>query len=116
VQAAVFTAKPDDNPSMPAPAGANLDIGATMVEFGRLGKKNTADAISRATGGERLAFTTLDGLEKAISRAGDEIHSQYLLSFVPAASNKTDFHQIQVAIPKQPYAVIRVRPGYWPEK
>ena len=101
---------------MPAPAGANLDIGATMVEFARLGKKNTADAFARATGGGRLAFTTLDGLEKAISRAGEEIHSQYLLSFVPAASTKSGFHQIQVAIPKQPYAVIRVRPGYWAEK
>ena len=116
VQASAFTARPEDNPSMPAPAGATLDIGATMVEFGRLGKKNTADAFARATGGGRLAFTTLDGLEKAIARAGDEIHSQYLLSFVPQTSNKTGFQQIQVAVPKQPYSLIRVRPGYWVEK
>ncbi|MEQ1945827.1 MAG: VWA domain-containing protein [Bryobacteraceae bacterium] len=114
VQASAFTAKPEDNPSMPAPAGATWDIGATMVEFGRLGKKNTADAFARATGGGRLSFTTLDGLEKAISRAGEEIHGQYLLSFVPQ-SDKPGFHQIQVAVPQQPYAVIRVRPGYWPQ-
>ncbi|MEQ1886822.1 MAG: VWA domain-containing protein [Bryobacteraceae bacterium] len=116
VQASAFTAKPEDNPSMPATAGATWDIGATMVEFGRLGNKNAADAFAKATGGGRLSFTTLDGLEKAISRAGEEIHSQYLLSFVPQSSGKTGFHQIQVAVPKQPYAVIRVRPGYWPQQ
>lgn len=116
VQKSAWTAKPEDNPSMPAPAGATMDIGAGIGELIRLGKKNTADAFSAATGGGRLAFTTFDGLEKAISRAGEEIHSQYLLSFVPGSSNKTGFHQIQVAVPKQPYAVIRVRPGYWAEK
>jgi hypothetical protein len=63
-----------------------------------------------------LAFLTLASLEKAISRAGEEIHSQYLLSFTPTSSAKESFHQIQVAIPSHPDAVIRVRPGYWPQK
>jgi VWFA-related protein len=116
VQKSVWTARPEDNPSMPTPVGATMDIGSGIVELARLGKKNTADAFARATGGGRLSFTTLDELEKAISRAGEEIHSQYLLSFAPKESNKPGFHQIQVAVPKQPRAVIQVRPGYWAEE
>jgi VWFA-related protein len=107
IQKAVWTAKPEDNPSMPlpadpspgvaqrpddnraipSPAGATWNIGATLQEISRAGMKNTADAFAAATGGGRLGFTTVDGLEQLIERAGDEIHSQYLLSFVPASTN-----------------------------
>jgi len=63
-----------------------------------------------------LKNDTAGALENVISRAGEEIHSQYLLSFVPAKSAKDGFHQIQVAVPSRPDAVIRVRQGYWPNK
>jgi len=38
------------------------------------------------------------------------------LSFTPTPSAKDGFHQIQVAIPSHPDAVVRVRMGYWPQK
>lgn len=111
-QGAAWTSRPEDAP--PLPGGPDY-VGA-IGELARLGKANAADAFARATGGRHLSFLTLDSLEKTISRTGEEIHSQYLLSFVPAESKKHGFHRIQVAIPSMPEAVIRVRAGYWAEK
>ena len=94
----------------------NLDILGGAKELGRMALPNVAEALTRATGGRHLSFVTLNTLENVISRAGEEIHSQYLLSFVPLQDNTTAFHEIRVAIPSRPDAVIRVRPGYWPGK
>jgi VWFA-related protein len=111
-QASAWASKPEDAP--PLPGGA--DFGGAIVELARLGKVNAADALARATGGRHLSFLTLNSLEQTISRTGEEIHSQYLLSFVPAENRKEGFHRIQVAIPSRPDAVIRVRAGYWAER
>jgi VWFA-related protein len=110
--AAPWTAKPEDNPPMPG----GPDYMGGLVDLVRLGKINTADAFARSTGGRHLSFETLLGLENAITRAGEELHSQYLLSFVPAESKNAKFHRIQVAVPTYPSAEIRARPGYWPSK
>jgi VWFA-related protein len=115
VQGSTFVSKSADSPSMPG-GDDNVDLLGGVIELGRIGKTNVAAALARSTGGHHLAFLTLASLEKAISRAGEEIHSQYLLSFTPTSSAKEGFHQIQVAIPSRPDAVIRVRPGYWPQK
>ncbi len=116
VQAATFVSRPEDAPSMPGDADYIAGIG----ELIRLGKTNTTDALARATGGRHLSFLKTSSLENTISQVGAEIHSQYLLSFAPSSSinnNKnTGFHQIQVAVPSRPDAVIRVRPGYWAGK
>jgi len=115
VQGSSFVSKPADSP--PMPGGDNsVDLLGGGIELGRIGKVNVAAALARSTGGHHLAFLTLASLEQAISRAGEEIHSQYLLSFTPTSSGKEGFHQIQVAIPSRPDAVIRVRRGYWPQK
>jgi VWFA-related protein len=106
-----WTAKPEDNPPMP---GGPDYIGA-ITELGRLGKTNAADAFARATGGRHLSFLTLKSLEDTISRAGEEIHSQYLLSFAPVESKNAGFHRIQVLVPSRPDAVGRAKPGYWPQ-
>jgi VWFA-related protein len=113
VQGSSFVSKPADSP--PMPGGDNsVDLIGGAIELGRIGKANVAAALARSTGGRHLAFLTLASLEQAISRAGEEIHSQYLLSFTPTSSKREGFHQIQVAIPSRPDAVIRVRPGYYP--
>jgi VWFA-related protein len=112
VQGSTFVSRPSDAPSMPG--DANYIQG--LIELVRLGKVNAADAFARATGGRHLAFLTRESLEAAISKAGEEIHSQYLLSFTPSQSKNEGFHSLQVAIPSRPDAVIRVRPGYWPQK
>jgi len=115
VQGSSFVSKSADSPPMPG-GDNNVDLLEGAIELGRIGKANVASALARSTGGHHLAFLTLASLEKAISRAGEEIHSQYLLSFTPTPSTKGGFHRLQVAIPSRPDAVIRVRPGYWQEK
>lgn len=115
VQASSFVSKPENSPPMPG-GDNNVDLLGGAIELGRIGKANVAAALARSTGGSHLSFLTLASLEKAISRAGEEIHSQYLLSFTPTSSTKEGFHQIQVAVPSRPDAVIRVRLGYWPQK
>ena len=114
-QSSAFASKPEDAPSMPGGSN-NVDLLGGAIELTRIGKANVAEALARSTGGRHLSFLTLASLENAISRAGEEIHSQYLLSFTPTSSAKEDFHKIQVAIPSHPDAVIRVRLGYWPQK
>jgi len=112
VQASVWTAKPEDNPTIPGGPG----YWGAITELARLGTTNAADALANATGGRHLPFLTLDSLEKTLTRAGEEIHSQYLLSFVPAASANTGYHRVEVKVPTRPEAVVRARPGYWSEK
>jgi hypothetical protein len=54
----------------------------------------------------------LSGLEKAIQQLGEEIHAQYVLSFLPNEP-KPGFHalRVQVQVPGKPR--VRSRPGYW---
>jgi len=111
-QGAAWTSRPENAPPMPG----GPDYLGGIGELVRLGKANAADEFARATGGRHLSFLTLNSLENTISRTGEEIHSQYLLSFVPAHSKKSGFHRIQVAVPSMPDAVIRVRAGYWAEQ
>ena len=115
VQGSTFLSSPSTSPSMPG-GDDNVNILGGIQELARIGKANVADALARTTGGRHLSFLTLGSLENVISRAGEEIHSQYLLSFTPTPSAKDGFHQIQVAIPSHPDAVVRVRMGYWPQK
>jgi VWFA-related protein len=109
-QATAWTAKPQDNPSLPM----GPDYGGAIVELSRLGTTNAAEALARSTGGRHLSFARLQGLEEAIARLGEELHSQYLLSFSPAESKNKGYHTILVGVKGHPNAVIRARPGYWP--
>jgi VWFA-related protein len=111
-QATPWTARPEDNPPMPGGDAHSVDFIGPLAELMRLGKTNAAEAFARATGGRHLSFETLSGLEEAIMHAGEEIHSQYLLSFVPPPTSP-GFHQLVVAVPSRSDAVTRARPGYW---
>jgi VWFA-related protein len=115
-QASAWTVKPENDPSMPDYNGNNVDFVAPLAELVRLGKANAADAFARASGGRHLSFTLYATLEAVISRTGEELHGQYLLSFVPAEGGGNAFRRLEVKIPSHPDAVIRVRPGYWPQK
>jgi VWFA-related protein len=109
-QKTAWTAKPQDNP--PLPMGP--DYIGVFVELGRMGTANQADVMAKQTGGQHLSFTRLQGLEEALGRLGNEIHSQYLLSFVPEESKNKGYHRLNVEVRGHNGAVIRARPGYWP--
>src|SRR5262249_40856644 len=109
-QKTAWIAKPSDAP--PLPEGPDY-VGA-ITEIGRLTTPNAAELFARATGGRHLSFTRLQGLEQALTRLGDEVHSQYLLSFVAMESKNKGYHHISVEVRSHPGSVVRARPGYWP--
>ncbi len=102
-----WTAKPED-----APAAGGDPITALKDLF-RHAKESPADLLARASGGQHFSFNTLRGLEQVLTRAGEEIHGQYLLSFAPPLSSDHGFHRLDVSVPSRPDAVIRARAGYW---
>ncbi len=95
-------------------SGAGLNLLSIFAEIGRLGAQNAAAEFSKYTGGARLSFTKLSGLEKVIAKVGDDLHTQYLLSFSPTESTGPTYHEITVKV-KKSEALIRARPGYWSE-
>lgn len=99
-----FTTKASE---LPPPADSDW-LGA----IARLGKTNAAAALADASGGRKLSFITLHSLERVVGRIGEELHSQYLLSYT-APRGHPGFHTITVKVPERPGAVIRNRPGYW---
>ena len=108
-QATAWTAKPEDTP--PLPTGP--DYAGGVVELMRMTTRNAADDFAKWTGGRHLSFARLDGLEEAISRLSSEVHSQYLLSFVPMESQNKGLHRIIVQV-RVKNLIVRARPAYWP--
>ena len=51
-------------------------------------------------------------LERDVPQIGDELHSQYLLTYAPNNQDEAGFHQIIVNVMK-PGLSVRTRDGYW---
>jgi VWFA-related protein len=73
---------------------------------------NPAELYTKWTGGREYGFTTQRSLESAISDLGNELHSQYLLSYSPTNLKEPGYHTIRVQV-NVPSLKIRTRPGYW---
>jgi hypothetical protein len=58
-------------------------------------------------------FLRKEGLEKALERIGNDLHTQYLLSFQPDVNAAPGFHKIRVEVKGRPDLVVRTRAGYW---
>jgi VWFA-related protein len=74
--------------------------------------KNPVEVYTKFTGGDERSFVSQKDLEKAMSSIGDELHSQYMLSYTPSNKEEGGFHEI-VVIVDRPDVKIRTRPGYW---
>jgi VWFA-related protein len=83
-------------------------------EIGRLASQNAGEALAKYTGGEKVSFTRLAGLERVIAKVGEDLHTQYLLSFQAANTESNVYHAITVNV-RRVEARVRTRPGYWPE-
>jgi len=117
-------AKPKDLPDAPPPpvvspdpsdwpdSPPGVDILAILAEVGRLGKTNAIEALTRVTGGSDYMFLNERDIEDAIKKLGEEVHSQYILSF-PQRENSTGIHEIDVLAPNHGDLVIRSRRTYW---
>jgi VWFA-related protein len=94
------------------PPAGGLNLLAVFGELGRNASTHTAELLTASSGGRRFSFATSKGLEQALSRLGEEIHSQYLLSFT-ADSTSPGFHTVEISLPGHPTAKVQSRPGYW---
>jgi VWFA-related protein len=129
-----FTARPSDVERPPKPKGPpepakeqqspratergipsadqRVDLLAGLGELARLKKPNTTQILTGRTGGAVFAFHRQKGLEDAIEKLGTELHSQYLLSFIPD-TRQPGFHRVDVQVTRRGDFRIRARPGYW---
>jgi len=95
-----------------APAsGMNLSV--LFSHLRQTGKADSLRALTHYTGGRVLGFLSQKAIEQALTTIGEELHSQYLLSFVPPVESQTEYHSIQVRVVSRPDAQVRSRPAYW---
>lgn len=73
---------------------------------------NMLEIYTKETGGREHNFVSLSGLEEAISKIGSEIHSQYMLTYLPSNRHEGGYHEIQVRVAR-PDVEVRTRGGYW---
>ncbi|MEX2262176.1 MAG: VWA domain-containing protein [Bryobacteraceae bacterium] len=73
---------------------------------------NPVEVFTRGTGGREYSFMRQKALEEAISNIGEELHSQYLLTYTPNNKEEGGFHEIKVTVARR-VGEVRTRPGYW---
>lgn len=76
-------------------------------------KRNPVEVFSSGTGGSQFSYYRRNGLEEAIQRVGEQLHSEYLISYSPNNKLEGGFHQISVYVNSPIARRIQVRPGYW---
>jgi len=75
--------------------------------------KDPATQFVKASGGAEFIFFRQKGLEDAIERISQDVHSQYLVSYSPSNGTEGGYHTIIVTIDREPTYICRTRPGYW---
>jgi len=77
-------------------------------------KDNPVEAFTKATGGMEFGFHSQRTLEDAVQSLGEQLHSNYMISYSPNNREETGWHQISVDIPTRPDVKrVQTRPGYW---
>ncbi len=77
-------------------------------------KANPVEVFTKGTGGTEFGFNSQRSLESALSEIGEQLHSQYMLSYSPNNREASGFHEIKVEIEGHPEInKIVTRPGYW---
>ena len=95
------------------PEGGNGWILDSITEAVHATKQDTCKVLTGATGGRQLRFETKSKLENDLIRLGGDIHSRYVLSFVPPGTSTPGFHHISVEVHGRPELRVAARPGYW---
>jgi VWFA-related protein len=77
-------------------------------------KDNPMELFTKGTGGTEFPYYRQRGLEQAIEKLGEELHSQYVISYSPNNKLEGGFHQILVEVDGHPEVKkVLTRPGYW---
>jgi VWFA-related protein len=97
--------------------GSSADILPLIIEIFRdaraIFKAPPAEIFVKGTGGAQFGFFKGKGLEDAIQRMGEELHSQYMLSYSPNNKNEGGWHTIDVEVTGHGKVSTKTRPGYW---
>jgi VWFA-related protein len=105
-------------PAYGGPSGTalSLDLKALIKEiYGGIKTlviENPLSVLTRYTGGRQYPFLKQHSLEEAVTKIGEEIHGQYLLSYSPSNLQEGGYHKIRVDLNKTGL-MVRSRPGYW---
>lgn len=105
---------PDDPTEIPNPPPA-INFMAIFSELARLGKTNSLEALTRATGGLEHSFVKQSGIDSAIEKLGAAVHDQYILSFPQRHDAAPGMHQIDLSVPGRADVQLRWRRAYWAE-
>jgi VWFA-related protein len=90
------------------PLIVDLVIGVKNLLF-----DDALEILAVGTGGDTYKPLTSEGLQEAIIKIGEDLHSQYLLTYAPNNLNNSGiFHAIRVQVPYDG-ATVRARPGYF---
>lgn len=73
---------------------------------------NPTEVFTHETGGAQFTFMKERGLEDAIQKISDDIHSQYILSYNPDNKSDGGYHEILVTLDDKNLKT-RTRPGYF---
>ena len=89
--------------------------GSCANAFSRKFGTNSTDVLTGGTGGTVFPFTKAKALEGAIMKLGDELHSQYVVSFAPDPADE-GYHVLEFRVTRKGNFQVRARAGYrlWP--
>jgi len=77
-------------------------------------KDNPVELFTKGTGGSEFGFHSQRTLEEAMQRVGEELHSEYTISYSPNNQAEGGFHHIVVDVTGHPEVKrTQTRPGYW---
>ena len=79
-------------------------------------RDNPVEAFTKGTGGSEFGFHSQRTLETAIEKIGQQVHSEYVITYTPSAATKLEngWHDIKVDVLNRADArKVLTRPGYW---
>jgi VWFA-related protein len=77
-------------------------------------KSNPVELFTKGTGGTEFGFHSQRTLETALTAIGEQLHSQYTITYSPNNKNVGGWHTIQVQVAGHPgIDKVLTRPGYW---
>jgi VWFA-related protein len=98
---------------------AGVDLGKLVPEIYRLGKAGAGNddltVATRESGGRQIPFRKLHELEAGMSAIGEELHTEYLLSYTPDRYDP-GYHRIRLEVSQaraETRTEVRARPGYY---
>ena len=89
-----------------------LELISDIVVYAKnLIRGNPLDYFASGTGGEQFSTDSREKIQKALSRIGEELRNQYVITYHPSDTASFGFHTIKVGLSRAELEA-RYRPGY----